>query len=77
MKIAGCIENGQLLFSVQDNGCGFNPDTCPDGAQGHFGLEGIRERIRPMHGTLTITSSSGKGTRAVVTIPLRNPANPS
>ena len=76
VKIAGCIENGQLLFSVQDNGCGFDPDTCPDGAQGHFGLEGIRERIRPMHGTLTISSTAGKGTRAVVTIPLRNP-NPS
>ena len=77
VKIAGCIENGQLLFSVQDNGCGFNPDTCPDGAQGHFGLEGIRERIRPMRGTFTVTSTIGKGVRAVVSIPLRNPTNPS
>ena len=77
VKIAGCIENSQLLFSVQDNGCGFDPATCPDGAQGHFGLEGIRERIRPLHGTFTVTSDIGKGTRAVVTIPIRNPTNPS
>ena len=47
VKIAGSLENGDtLLFSVSDDGCGFDPQTRPGVAQGHFGLQGVRERVR-------------------------------
>ena len=68
IRVAGGIENGRLLFSVRDNGCGFNPDTAPGPLQGHFGLAGVRERLRRLLGTLAVESAPGQGTRATVTV---------
>lgn len=70
IQVAGCIENGHIRFSVSDNGNGFDTANCNGPKQGHFGLEGIRDRIRKLGGTFTIESQPGNGARAVVTIPL-------
>jgi signal transduction histidine kinase len=70
IRIVGGIDGEFLRFSVIDNGCGFDPDNCSGIMQGHFGLEGIRERAGLLSGALTIESSPGKGTAATVTIPL-------
>ena len=55
-------------MSVSDDGCGFDVDSCPGPSQGHFGLQGIRDRIRRFNGTLTIESAPGRGTTATVTL---------
>ena len=70
VKVAGSIENGKLLFSVRDNGCGFDPATAPSMAEGHFGLRGIRDRINILDGTMNIESVPGKGTRVSITLTL-------
>lgn len=70
IQIAGCINDGKLLFSVRDNGCGFDPDDYPGILQGHFGLEGIRERAGLLAGNLELESAHGNGTKATVTIVL-------
>ena len=70
VKIAGSRDGDTLLFSVRDNGCGFDPTTAPGIAQGHFGLQGVRERLRLLKGTLTIESSTGRGTKATARIHL-------
>lgn len=70
IKIAGAIENDKLLISVRDDGVGFDEDIAPGVLDGHFGLEGIRERLRNLSGTFEITGAPGKGTRAVITIPV-------
>lgn len=70
VKVAGALEPDRLLFSVRDNGCGFDPASCDGPAQGHFGLEGIRNRIEKLSGAFTIDSRPGTGTKAVVSIPL-------
>lgn len=70
LKIAGTIDNGNLLFSVRDNGCGFDPDLAPGIAQGHFGLQGIAERLERLNGEMKIESTPGKGTKASVTLPI-------
>ena len=49
-------------------GCGFDPGKCPDEAQGHFGLAGIRERAISLDGTFEIISTPGAGTCATIRI---------
>ena len=61
IRIAGALENGRLLFSVSDDGGGFNPQRHPGVDEGHFGLDGIRERISRFDGTLEIESAPNKG----------------
>ena len=68
IKIAGAIENDRLLFSVSDNGCGFDPDNCPAAADGHFGLQGIQDRVDGLEGDMTIQSAPGKGTKVTISI---------
>ena len=68
IKVAGSIEDGVLRFSVRDNGCGFDPDACPGVLDGHFGIQGIRERVASFEGDVLFESTPGKGTRVSVSI---------
>ena len=70
IRIAGIIENGRLLVSVKDDGCGFDPNNHPGVRQGHFGLQGIRERIMAFDGELMIESAADEGTKATIAIKL-------
>lgn len=58
----------QLILSVADDGCGFDPACVAAGE--HFGLVGMRERVAALHGTLDIDSAAGEGTRITVQLPL-------
>ena len=66
VRIAGEYRDGLLRFSVADNGQGFNPDSAAGPQQGHFGLQGVRERINDFNGSLAIESAHGKGTKVSV-----------
>lgn len=68
IKVAGSIEDDVLKFSVRDNGYGFDPDSCPGVLDGHFGLQGVRERVASFEGDVQIESAPGKGTKVVVSI---------
>lgn len=68
IKIAGSFEAGNLLFSVTDNGTGFDVSTVPGIREGHFGLQGVRERVNLFGGTTTIESRPGKGTKVTIHI---------
>lgn len=64
VHVAGEQTKGVMRFSVRDDGCGFVPERCPGSDLGHFGLDGIRERIKHLGGTFTLESSPGDGTYA-------------
>jgi signal transduction histidine kinase len=68
IRIAGSIEKDRLLFSVSDNGCGFDPENHPGVADGHYGLQGIQDRIDGFEGEMAIKSTVGEGTKATISI---------
>ena len=68
IRIAGSVEDNLIKFSVTDNGSGFDPDLAPGVSDGHFGLEGIRERVRHLHGTFTLQPANHGGVKATVSI---------
>lgn len=59
-----------VRLSVQDDGCGFDPQRRDNSSTGHFGLVGMRERADDMGGAVTITSGEGAGTVVCVTVPI-------
>jgi signal transduction histidine kinase len=58
-----------ITLRIKDNGAGFNPDQHLEQASGCFGLLGMRERARELHGELQITSQPGNGAEVIVTAP--------
>jgi PAS domain S-box-containing protein len=68
------LEDQQVFFEVQDNGCGFEvPSQWVDLArQGHLGLVGVQERAEAVGGKIEIQSAPGKGTLVRVIVPLKN-----
>ena len=70
VHVNGEMRNDAISISVADNGCGFDPAAAPGAAEGHFGVEGVRERIKRLNGSFSIASSPGKGCKATATIPL-------
>ena len=68
ISIAGTRDGDAICFAVEDDGTGFDPKTAPGPRDGHFGLQGIRERLRPHRGTLDLSSARPHGVRARITL---------
>jgi len=66
VKLSLQEEGGVVLLSIRDNGVGF--DTQDIELHGH-GIAGIKHRTQMFHGSLTLSSSPGKGTHIEVRIP--------
>jgi signal transduction histidine kinase len=60
-----------LTVSVADDGIGFDPAE----RVGGLGLRGIEERVRDLHGVMSIRSVPGSGTTLTMEVPL--PAAPA
>lgn len=60
-----------LTIEVRDDGIGFDPLVAP-ARPGHYGLAGLRERVRLIGGHLDVLSSPGGGTSLHVRVPLND-----
>src|SRR5438105_2156003 len=67
-------DDQELRLEVRDDGVGLRP-TNGSGRRG-IGLVGIRERVRALGGTMTMSSVIGGGARLRVSLPLRFAAAP-
>jgi signal transduction histidine kinase len=60
--------DGGVTVRVRDDGIGFLLGTEAGPAQGHFGLQGMLERLERLGGTLEIESSPGSGTTITASV---------
>ena len=70
ISVLGKVGDGSLAFSVADNGCGFDADGCPGVQEGHFGLQGIRDRLGKLSGSISFSRQGDGGTKASIVIPI-------
>lgn len=65
-------ETNAISIVVRDNGCGLGCDTAngTELSRAGFGLSGIAERARILHGMALVDSHPGRGFRVTVEIPL-------
>jgi signal transduction histidine kinase len=61
--------DNDLALRVRDDGTGIDPAVVDRGKDGHFGLQGMRERAARIGGKLTLVSSSNSGTEIKLIVP--------
>jgi signal transduction histidine kinase len=59
-------QNGDLVFTVSDDGRGFDPSTTPSGS----GLQNMADRVEALGGSVQVESSPGAGTTVTGRIPV-------
>ncbi len=61
----------EILIKITDNGVGFSVDeNASDLDRPRFGLSGMKERIKLLHGELSILSKAGSGTEIKICLPV-------
>ena len=61
------IKDKSISVTIQDDGRGFDASAIPSG---HYGILGIKERVRLVNGSFEIQSNNGKGTTIRIDIPI-------
>ena len=61
----------ELRIAVRDNGCGIDPQELKWGRNGHWGLQGMRERAEQIGARLRLLSRVALGTEVELCVPSR------
>ena len=61
-------DNSRYLLTVADDGCGMAEEVANRATS--LGFTGIRERLGPFGGSLTVDAAPGQGTRVTIAIPV-------
>jgi two-component system NarL family sensor kinase len=70
IEVTLTVDEEQVCLTVQDDGKGFATESVvASGGVEHFGLTGMSERVRLLHGTICIQSEPGAGTYIDVAVP--------
>jgi signal transduction histidine kinase len=70
-NVEAVVEFGEaeVILTVTDDGCGFEPGAAASADPTHFGLQGMRGRARRLNGEFHIESKLGRGTTVRASIP--------
>ncbi|MGH9581634.1 MAG: sensor histidine kinase, partial [Bryobacteraceae bacterium] len=66
IKVDLVFEPRRVKMTIADDGRGFARDANLSGPDGHFGLQGMRERAEQIEAELLVTSAPGEGTHVSV-----------
>ncbi len=65
------VNDNTIILTVKDDGIGFDTSSIPSG---HYGILGIKERVRLVNGSFEIQNENGKGTILKIEIPILSSA---
>ena len=68
IEVSDRMIGAALVFSIRDDGCGFDITTRPGVHEGHFGLQGMHERAGRIGASLDVSSAPGRGTTVTLTL---------
>jgi signal transduction histidine kinase len=69
VRVSLCLERGQVILEVSDDGQGFSPDDLGAPATG-LGIASMRERASSVGATLSVDSGAGAGTTVRLRVPI-------
>ena len=69
LRVTSLTDSKELEIGIGDDGIGFDPASIE---AGHYGLLGMRERVRLAGGDFDVHSEPGKGTQIVIRFPLED-----
>jgi ligand-binding sensor domain-containing protein/signal transduction histidine kinase len=72
VQLSVCFEENSCRVRVCDDGSGFDPAALSHLQKNHYGLIGIKERVKRIGGKFTLYSEIGVGTDLSVEVPRRN-----
>lgn len=64
------LDEGAICVTIEDDGCGFDPDISLNKDKERFGLQIMAERAKDAGCNLRIDSEPGRGTRVTIRIPI-------
>jgi signal transduction histidine kinase len=64
------FDDNSVELCIHDDGGGFDPNHAPGLAEGHLGLQGMRERMKRLGGAVRVESGLGEGTTIRARVPL-------
>jgi ligand-binding sensor domain-containing protein/signal transduction histidine kinase len=71
VQVTLTYKSRELILSLTDDGCGFDPHQVSVQNGHHFGLRGMRERIERSGGKFKLTAATGRGVQIEVRLPRR------
>jgi NarL family two-component system sensor histidine kinase YdfH len=67
VEVSVRVKDKSLLMTIHDDGQGFDTSSIPSG---HYGILGIKERVRLVNGQFELQSEDGRGTILIIEVPL-------
>lgn len=67
------VTDGNIAVMIADDGKGFKTESVQNNQS--FGIFGMKERVLSLNGKFELISSSGKGTKIIITLPYANYKN--